>query len=346
VTNSVIQIRKGKKEFKRFDIAENASRQQVSLNYFGIYGVNPGPNLLLNAAVHGNEVVGVEVVRKIVERINPDELSGNLLAFPILNPMAFNSEERWDPYDKQDMNRIFPGDPGGTLTERLAHFFFHQFVPLADYMIDLHSAEFPDEMLPHIRIRVKDPCDHYWKMVYASGIEVIWKGPTIVGMLQTEANKKGIPCITIEIGAADLVTEKNVAIGIRSVENIMKVLGMIKGKAIVPSQQISLASNEEWIRTHIGGIYKPDIELGAMIYKGQKIGDILDPTSFEMDNIMAPINGLVTGITHRSIVRSGTRLAMLVDFDPEKLTSHLIGVPQLRHATFVENSCLMTLKLI
>lgn len=345
MADSIIQIIKGKKEFKRFKIAESANRQQISLNYFGLYGVNPGPNLLLDAAVHGNEVVGVEVIRKIVERIDPKELSGNLLAIPILNPMAFNSEERWDPYDRQDMNRIFPGDLNGTLTERLAHFFFKNIVSMADYIVDLHSAEFPDEMLPHIRVRIKNPCEDYWSLVHASGIEVIWRGPNLIGMLQTEANREGIPCITIEIGAADLITERTVNIGIRAVENIMKVLGMIDGDAIVPRQQISLTSNEEWIRAHIGGIYKPDIELGAILQKGQKIGDILDPTSFEIDNIIAPFTGVVTGITHRSIVRSGTRLAMLVNFDPEKFSHHLIDVPSLPNVRFIDNSLLRFLSV-
>jgi len=345
MSDSIIQITKGKKEFKRFLIAESANRQQICLNYFGLYGAKPGPNLLLDAAVHGNEVVGVEVIRKIVERINPKTLSGNLFAIPILNPMAFISEERWDPYDRQDMNRIFPGDPDGTLTERMAYFFFERILSMADYVVDLHSAEFPDEMLPHIRVRIDNPSDDYWLLVHASGIEVIWRGPSVAGMLQTEANRNGIPCITIEIGAADLVTEKNVEVGIKAIENIMNVLGMIDGEAMVPSQQISLASNEEWIRAHIGGIYKPDIELGALIEKGQKIGDILDPTSFEMDNIISPIKGFITGITHRSIVRSGTRLAMLVNFDLGNLSRHLIDVPSLPNVRFVENRFLNMLNL-
>ena len=110
-------------------------------------------------------------------------------------------------------------------------------------------------------------------------------------------------------------------------------------------QQIALEFNEEWIRTHIGGIFKPDIELGALIQKEQKIGDILDPTSFETDNITASNNGLVTGITRRSIVRSGTRLAMLVDFNPKKLGRHLIDVPQMPNANFIDNSCLKSLNL-
>ena len=183
----------GTKVSDRITIAESASRQDICLYYFGLWGARKGPTLLLNAAVHGNEVVGVEVVRTIVDEIDPNKLSGNLIVVPIVNPMAFTSGQRWDPYDNIDMNRVFPGDPDGTMTERVAHSFFTIFARQADYIIDLHSAEFPDELIPHIRIRVDRPTRAYLDLVASTGINAVWKGPSIKGMLQTQAFQSKIP---------------------------------------------------------------------------------------------------------------------------------------------------------
>ena len=331
---------RGEKVTGSITIAENANRQTIALHYFGLWGVHDGPTLLLNAAVHGNEVVGVEVLRTIVDRIDPGALSGNLIAVPIVNPMAFNSGQRWDPYDNLDMNRIFPGDPDGTMTERIAHRFFTVFAKNADYILDLHSAEFPDELIPHIRIRVDSPSKKYLNLVASTGINAVWVGPSLKGMLQTEAYREGIPTSTIEIGAAGIITGTNVDIGTNAVMNAMHVLGMIEGEANIPDHQIILASNESWVRSPIGGIFKPIIRLGQFVRAGDNIGDIIDPTSYETHDLIAPFPGIVTGMTHQPIVRSGTRLCMLVDFDRGDPTRHLKQTPKLPNTAYHPNAYL------
>ncbi len=281
----------GTKASGRITIAESASRQDICLCYFGLWGKKKGPTLLLNAAVHGNEVVGVEVVRKIVDEIDPTKLVGNLIAVPIVNPMAFNSGLRWDPYDNIDMNRVFPGDPQGTMTERIAHSFYTIFAQRADYILDLHSAEFPDELIPHIRVRVDRPTRPYLDLVASTGINAVWKGPSIKGMLQTQAFQDKIPCVTIEIGAAGVITKADVQVGTTAVTNVMTVLGMIEGTASIPDRQLLLQSNEAWIRSPFGGIFKPAIALGHFVKKGDIIGDIIDPTSYRTEDIESPCRG-------------------------------------------------------
>jgi predicted deacylase len=333
----------GTKVSDRITIAESASRQDICLYYFGLWGAKKGPTLLLNAAVHGNEVVGVEVVRKIVDEIDPKSLSGNLIAVPIVNPMAFTSGLRWDPYDNIDMNRIFPGDPEGTMTERVAHSFYTVFASRADFILDLHSAEFPDELIPHIRIRVDRPTRPYLDLVASTGINAVWKGPSIKGMLQTQAFQSKIPCVTIEIGAAGAITRADVLVGTTAVRNVMAVLGMIKEKASIPDRQILLQSSESWVRSPFGGIFKPGIALGQFVKKGDIIGDIIDPTSYKTEDIESPLSGIVTGMSHQPIVRSGTRLAMIVDFDRTHLKRHLVPSPKLPNAVYRQNEYLVQL---
>jgi predicted deacylase len=338
-----LKPRPGTKVSDRVTIAESASRQDICLYYFGLWGKRKGPTLLLNAAVHGNEVVGVEVVRKIVDEIDPATLTGNLIAVPIVNPMAFTSGLRWDPYDNIDMNRIFPGDPEGTMTERVAHSFYTIFARQADYILDLHSAEFPDELIPHIRVRVDRPTKAYHDLVASTGINAVWKGPSIKGMLQTQAFQNKIPCVTIEIGAAGVITKADVLVGTTAVRNVMAVLGMIDGTASVPDRQIILQSNEAWIRSPFGGIFKPAIDLGQFVKRGDVIGDIIDPTSYKNEDIESPLSGIVTGISHQPIVRSGTRLAMVVDFDKSNLKRHLVPTPRLQNARYRQNEYLVAL---
>jgi predicted deacylase len=333
----------GIKTSGRITIAESASRQDICLYFFGLWGKKKGPTLLLNAAVHGNEVVGVEVVRKIVDEIDPAKLAGNLIAVPIVNPMAFNSGLRWDPYDNVDMNRIFPGDPEGTMTERVAHSFYSIFAQRADYILDLHSAEFPDELIPHIRVRVDRPTRPYLDLVASTGINAVWKGPSIKGMLQTQAFQNKIPCVTIEIGAAGVITKADVQVGTTAVTNVMTVLGMIEGTASIPDRQILLQSNEAWIRSPFGGIFKPAIALGQFVKRGDIIGDIIDPTSYKTEDIESPLSGIVTGVSHQPIVRSGTRLAMVVDFDKSHLKRHLSTTPKLLNARYRQNEYLVSL---
>jgi predicted deacylase len=335
-----LNYRRGEKVAGRITIAESANRQEICLHYFGLWGSKDGPTLLLNAAVHGNEVVGVEVVRTIVDEIDPKGLSGNLLAVPIVNPMAFNSGLRWDPYDNVDMNRIFPGDPEGTMTERIAGRFFSIFARRADYIIDLHSAEFPDELIPHIRQRVHRPTRRILELVASTGVNAVWKGPSIKGMLQTQAVEINVPCVTIEIGAAGLITKRDVLVGTTAVKNVMHVLGMIEGTALVPDRQILLESNEAWVRSPIGGIFKPAIELGQFVEEGSAIGDIIDPTSYKTEDIASPLSGIVTGMSHQPIVRSGTRLAMVVDFDKANPKRHVVRTPRLPNAEYRPNDYL------
>lgn len=338
-----LKPRPGTKVSDRITIAESASRQDICLYYFGLWGATKGPTLLLNAAVHGNEVVGVEVIRKIVDEIDPNRLSGNLVAVPIVNPMAFTSGLRWDPYDNIDMNRIFPGDPDGTMTERVAHSFYTVFAERADCILDLHSAEFPDELIPHIRIRVDRPTRPYLDLVASTGVNAVWKGPSIKGMLQTQAFQSKIPCVTIEIGAAGAITRADVLVGTTAVKNVMAVMGMIEGKASIPDRQILLQSSEAWVRSPFGGIFKPAIALGQFVKKGDIIGDIIDPTSYKTEDIESPLSGIVTGMSHQPIVRSGTRLAMVVDFDRTHLKRHIMPTPKLRNAVYRQNEYLVAL---
>ncbi len=332
--------RRGEKILGHLKVAVGENHQEIRLNYFGIWGVKDGPTLLLNAAVHGNEVVGVEVLREIVDDINPKELCGNLLVVPIVNSLAFDYGLRCYPNDNIDMNRIFPGNTDGTMTEKIAHTFFDVFARRADYIIDLHSAEFPDELIPHVRVRVKNPSSEYLNLVASTGINAVWKGSEVEGMLQTEAHRIGVPCTTIEIGSAGRITRGNVELGILAIKNVMRILGMLEGTAEIPSRQIVLDLNSAWLRSPIDGIFRPATKLGQFVKAGETVGRIVNPASFEEYLLISHLSGIVAGISHQPIVQPGTRLAIVVDFDRDDLTKHLVELPALPNSQLKENEYL------
>ncbi len=334
---------KGEKVSGHLKVKVGENHQDVHLNYFGIWGITKGPTLLLNAAVHGNEVVGVEVLREMVDDIDPKELCGNLLIIPIVNPLAFDFSLRCYPKDNIDMNRIFPGNTHGTVTERIAHTFFDVFARRADYIIDLHSAEFPDELIPHVRVRVENPSSEYLNLAASTGINAVWKGPEVEGMLQTEAHRIGVPCTTIEIGSAGRITRDNVELGTMAIKNVMRILGMLEGTAKIPIRQIVLDLNNNWLRSPIDGIFSPSTELGQFVKAGETIGRIVDPTSFKDHRLISHLTGIVAGISRQPIVQPGTRLAIVVDFDRDDLTKHLVELPALPNSQSKENEYLNTL---
>lgn len=341
------KIKPGSKVIKKFKIAENADRSPLKLPLIIIKGKEDGPVLLLNAAVHGNELIGVEIIRRLMKKLGPKDIKGTLIGVPIVNIPAYNIGHRMDPLDKKDMNREFPGDPAGSITQQLAHFFYTEIVELADYIIDFHSAEYPDVMLPHIRVRSTDSTGRSKLLSRAYSTEIIWEGEEINGMLQVCAIRAGKAAITVEIGAAGALVEEDIEAGMKGIKNVMMVLGMLEGTADVLNYQIHIKSDEQWKRSPHGGIFRPFVKLGDIVKKGQVLGEIADPFNLKVDQIKAESSGLVAGVKISPVVRTGTRLFFLLPPREvkkwiEEIT--LVKVPELPNSRHVENQLLQKVR--
>lgn len=340
-------IKPGSKIIKKFKVAENADRSPLNIPIIIIKGKEDGPVLLLNAATHGNELIGVEVIRRVMGKFTPKDLKGTIVGVPIVNVPAYNVSQRSDPLDQKDMNREFPGDPEGSITQQLAHFFYSNIAMEADYIIDFHSAEYPDIMLPHTRIRTTDPSEKSNLLAHAFSTELIWEGKGEPGMLQVCAARDGKAVITVEIGAASGLEEEGIEAGIKGVNNVMTVLGMIKGTALILDYQIYVKSSEKWQRSPHGGIFRPFVKLGDIIETGQELGEIADPFNLKIEKIRAKSSGLVAGIKISPVVRTGTRLFFLLP--PREQGGgvseiDLKKVPKLPNSKKVKNKILETIK--
>lgn len=337
-------IKPGSKIIKKFKVGENADRSPVKLPVIIIKGKTKGPALLLNAAVHGNELIGVEVISRIMAELGPNDIKGTLVGVPIVNIPAYNAGLRNDPHDMSDMNRVFPGIPSGSITQQLAHYFYSNIVKEADYIIDFHSAEYPDVMVPHVRIRTKDPSGKSKMLSQAFGTELIWEGKKKQGMLQVTAVKDGKAVITVEIGAASVLDEGGITTGLKGVKNVMRVLGMLEGTAEIPEYQVYMKSDEEWIRSPYGGIFRPLVNVGGIVEGGQALGEIADPLNLKTKKLKAEYGGLIAGMKISPVVRTGTRLFFILNFrngDKRWIEKkNLIKVPTLHNSCYCRNKIL------
>ncbi len=346
-----LRVDRGTRAVKTVNVAEHADKSPVLLPLFVVQGMEDGPTLLINAGVHGDELNGVEIVRKVMAKVNPRDLKGTLVGVPIVNILAYAAGFRWDPLDQKDMNRKFPGDKNGSMTERVAHIFFNKIAVHADYIIDFHSAEFPEVFLPHVRIRKKDRSGKSMEMINAFGTEIVWDQKGSEGMLQVNAIKSKIPTITVEIGAGAIIDKSGVRTGVQGVYNVMRTLGMMRGTAKIPDFQILIKKKRSWLRSPIGGIFETDLKLGDIVRKGDLLGRIFDPFSYDETYIPASVDGIVAGLRNHPVVRTGTRLFFLLEYrkaengfgiDPR----HLIKVPSLPNSVHKKNVLLQRISKV
>ena len=294
----------------------------VKIPYFVIRGIKKKPVILLNAAIHGEELNGIEVVNRIFETINPSKLYGTIIGVPIVNVLAFRARSRVDPIDNKNLNRVFPGKKEGTATERLAYVFFNQIVKKVDFGIDLHTGKKGHLLVPHPRLRTlqgfKPSLEHY----RALGTEFIFQNEGKQGMLNIEAGKIGIPIVCFEIGVAGILDENYIKAGFNGVINYMKYNKMLKGNAEIPEKQILLKNFQE-ITTEIGGLFYPKVSVGDVVKKKQIIGVTKSPFSGEKKVIRSRKDCYVIGIRNQPVVRQGSSIAWIMSFEEGKILSKI-----------------------
>lgn len=290
----------------------------VTIPYFIMRGTRKKPVLLLNAALHGEELNGIEVIMRLTEKIDPDHLHGTIVGVPVVNTLAFRARSRIDPIDGKDLNRVFPGKKDGTVTERVAYHFFHHLVKKATFGIDLHTGMKGHLLIPHPRVRVRKDFSPSIEYARALGTEIIFYHEGAQGMLTIEAGKMGVPVVCFEIGEAGRLDEYFIDAGIRSITNFMKYFGMLEGKPEIPDKQILLKDYKELV-SRAGGLFYPKVSAGDVVKKNHLIGVIKSPITGEKHPIRAPQDCLIIGIRSQPVVRVGTSVAWLMTFEEGNL---------------------------
>jgi hypothetical protein len=266
-----------------------------------INGAQPGPTLCLTAAIHGDELNGIEMVRRVMHDISPNKLSGAIIGVPIVNVQGFRRGSRYLP-DRRDLNRYFPGNPSGSAAARIAHSFFQNVVVHCDALIDLHTGSFERANLPQIRADLRDP--DVVALAQGFGATVILHSTPGVGTLRYAATQAGIPALTLEAGGPLQLELAEVKHGVKGIESLIGSLGMMRRIRFWGDPE-PVYYRSTWVRAESGGILFSDVSLGATVRKGDLLGTITDPMNNERVELHAPYTGRIIGMARNQVVMPG-----------------------------------------
>jgi predicted deacylase len=273
----------------------------VSTPVLVVNGALPGPTLCLTAAVHGDELNGIEMVRRVMHDLNPDKLSGAVIGIPIVNVQGFRRGSRYLP-DRRDLNRYFPGNPNGSAAARIAHSFFNKVVSHCDALVDLHTGSFERANLPQIRADLRDP--DVVTLTQGFGSMVILHSTPAVGTLRHAATRAGIPAVTLEAGGPSQLELNEVKLGVKGIETLVNTLGMIHKRRLWGDPE-PVYYKSSWVRADNGGILLSDVSLGSTVRKGDLLGTITDPMNNARTELRSPYAGRIIGMARNQVVMPG-----------------------------------------
>ena len=287
-------------------LAATVTHDNAQMTAHVIHGRKPGPCLFVSAAIHGDELNGVEIIRRLVQLKKLQHIKGTLIAIPIVNVHGFITHSRYLP-DGRDLNRSFPGHSKGSLAARMAHTFLKEILEKCTHGIDLHTGARHRENLPQIRADMMDA--EVKKLALAFGVPAIIDSKVRDGSLRGVGVNIGIPILLYEAGEALRFDELSIRAGVRGVQNMMRELGMLaKTREKDDSKLPIISANTSWVRAPNSGILRVLIPLGAKALKGSVLGVIADPLGQSEYQVKAAAEGIVIGRTNLPLVHEGDAL--------------------------------------
>lgn len=289
----------------------------VTLSAHVVHGKRPGPVMFVSAAIHGDEVIGVEIVRRLLRAAPVARLSGTLVAVPIVNSFGFINRSRYLP-DRRDLNRSFPGSPQGSLAARLAHLFLTEIVSRCDVGIDLHSAAVGRTNLPQIRLTAGNARLRELGAAFAAPVTMMSR--TREGSLRLVAQNAGVDVLLYEAGEGLRFDEHAARAGVSGILRVMARLGMIAGRG-VPRARVGsvICERSSWVRASSGGLLRTLKRRGDFVEAGQVLGVVSDPFGEREAEVVADVTGILVGRSDLPVVNEGDALFHIAEpLDPEK----------------------------
>ena len=303
----------------------------ISLRVHVIHGKRPGPTVFVSAAVHGDEVMGVEIVRRLLQSDLLDRLRGTLLVVPIVNAFGFHNRSRYLP-DRRDLNRSFPGSAGGSLASRLADIFLGQVVKRCDLGIDLHSAAIHRTNLP--QVRVSEGNTRVMDLAKVFGAPVILTSSLREGSLRAEAAEAGVDVLLYEAGEGLRFDEMAARAGVAGILRVLRAMDMLPAKGIAKAKVTPLlCRSSKWLRAPAGGLLRTYRGDGDVVEEGDVLASVADPFGEAEVEMIAPSDGIIVGRAVMPVVNEGDAVFHVADVrhdDPAQAVEDL--------ATQLENS--------
>ena len=306
-------IRPGTRETMLIPVSRRYSAGEVSLPVCVVHGRKPGPRLFVCAALHGDEINGVEIIRRVLKRNLVKNLRGTLIAVPVVNVYGFVAQTRYLP-DRRDLNRCFPGSAKGSLAARLANTFMAEIVKKSTHGIDLHTGSLHRSNLPQVRASLEYPGTE--ELAQSFGAPVIMDAALREGSLRESVQKLGIPMIVYEAGEALRFDEIAIRGGVKGVLSVMRDLEMLPAvKSRRRRVEPFVAHGSTWVRAPESGILVTRLKLGARVRKDQELGIMSDPLGNEEIPVCSPTDGVLIGQTNLPLMNEGDALFHIAVFE-------------------------------
>lgn len=318
------QIKPGENRIIEVPLPDLYMHTSLSMPVQVIRGRRQGPVLFVSGAVHGDEINGVEIIRRLVKSKSLKGLRGTLITIPVVNVYGFLNQSRYLP-DRRDLNRCFPGSDQGSLAARLANCFMSQVVSHCSHGIDLHTAAIHRDNLPQIRADLSSPGVE--DMARAFDAPVIVNSGLIEGSLRYAAQQSDVPIIVFEAGEALRFNELAIRAGVKGILAVMREIGMLAAKRRrVKKHDPFVARSSAWVRAPQSGIFRSLVPMGASVSKGELLGMVAAPYGKENaeSEVFASSSGIVIGRTNLPLVNEGEALFHIARFNkPEEVATSL-----------------------
>jgi len=309
-------IAPGKRAVVEMPAAQLYTNTPLNIPVHVVHGKKPGPVLLVCAAIHGDELNGVEIIRRLLQVGSLRNLAGTLVAVPVVNVFGFIHKSRYLP-DRRDLNRCFPGSETGSLGARMAHLFKTQVLDLCTHAIDLHTGAVYRSNVPQIRANLAS--EETAEIARAFGVPLVLNSVLRDGTLREVAEANSIPVITYEAGEALRFEESCIRPGVRGIINVMRHLKMLPpSKKHTVAIEPAVARSSLWVRAEHDGVFRPMVALGQRIKPQQLLGRISSPFNNNEIDIVAPCAGILVGRNNLPLVNEGEALFHIARFEEVK----------------------------
>lgn len=308
---------RGERSFGSLHCGHLAMGSAIEVPVAVINGARSGPRVYIGAAVHGDEVNSVDVLRLIVTSVDPQQLSGAVVCVTVVNPLAFEDRNRWAPQDMEDMNRVWPGKVDGKVCERIAHTIFTHAIGATDAVIDLHTGA--TNMAVHAVYGEGHSPSRELARVFGSEIlleerrDEKWEKARFNGKLRSVVNARGIPAITPELGQSRSFQRGAIEAGERGVRNILRHLRMLPGEIVRPARQVTLSgSHLDSLISSEAGMFVAETSPGAVVEMGQRLGYLYRVTDFAVvEEFHAFGKAMILSLVDNPVIDTGGYIATL-----------------------------------
>lgn len=307
------QIKRGERVKMQLPSVRLYTDTEMAIPVEVIRAKKDGPTIFVSAAIHGDELNGIEIIRRLLAMKSFKLTAGTLIAVPIVNVYGMLNQSRYMP-DRRDLNRSFPGSAKGSLTGRLAHLFLSEIVSKCDYGIDLHTGAIHRSNFPQVRANLSDEVTQ--NMARAFGVPVLLNANLRDGSLRQSASESGTRVLLYEAGQALRFDELSIRAGVKGIVNVLAYLGMVRARRSKTTKvEPFVAYNSSWIRASESGTVVDHKLLGDRVKKGDLLAEICSPTGSFIEPLHAPRSGVIIGKQNIPLVQEGDAMYHIAIFE-------------------------------